>query len=214
MFGTSGSLALVGPGAACYQVPMSHLQTFIDDCHGIMREFVQPADIVLEIAPRMISLLDHSGEFLGDSHRDPDQRKYARHEVYTSPEGNLSLFSMVWLPGQWTPVHDHATWGVVGIVDGMLEERNFIRSDKRERSDSGIILRRGGVSLLRPGTVTTFVPNPDHIHRTGVPRARQTTVTLHLYGRHLQNYNVYDLELGRRYPIELSPEAEIAAPGV
>jgi len=28
---------------------------------------------------------------------------------------------LVWLPGQWTPVHDHGSWGVVGLVRGVLE---------------------------------------------------------------------------------------------
>ena len=190
------------------------IESFISDCRELMQEYVQPADIVLELSPKLLELLPHAGSFLTDSHRTPDPAKYARNPVYSCPESSLSLFAMVWEPGQWTPVHDHGTWGVVGVVDGVLEERNFIRVDDQQRSDSGIVLRRGGNSLLTPGTVTTFVPNPDHIHRTGVPRSRGRTVTLHLYGRQMNNYNVYDLELGRRYPMELTPNPDTFAPGV
>ena len=106
---------------------------------------------------------------------------------------------MVWSPGQWTPVHDHGSWGVVAVLKGALQERNYIRIDNCERPDSGIVLVRGGVSVLGANSVTSFVPNPDHIHRAGVPLTGEETVTLHLYGRNMNAYNVYDMELGRRH---------------
>ena len=179
------------------------LEAFIKEIESVTREYVQPADIVLEASPLMFDLLEHVSEFLQPSHTQACEDHYARNQVYASADGSISLFVMVWNPGQWTPVHDHGTWGLVGVIKGALQERNFIRTDPREREDSGIILRRGGVTLLGAGSVATFVPNPDHIHRTGVPRDWQQTVTLHLYGRHMNNYNVYDFELGRRTPVDV-----------
>ena len=105
--------------------------------------------------------------------------------IYICPDGELSLFALVWLPGQWTPVHDHGSWGVVGVVEGLLEERAYMSADGEIFGDAGIRLRRGGVVLLNPGAVTTFVPNPDHIHMTGVAAERGRCVSLHLYGRNM-----------------------------
>ncbi len=48
-----------------------------------------------------------------------------------------------------------------------------------EIADSGIRLKRGGVILLNPGSVSSFVPNPDHIRMTGVPADRCACVSLH-----------------------------------
>ena len=76
----------------------------------------------------------------------------------------------------------------VGVVQGVLEERNLIRVDPDHSQDIGIDLRRGGPILLGEGTVTTFVPNPDHIHKTGVPEGRELTVSLHLYGRAMNSF--------------------------
>ena len=180
-----------------------HLEEFLDETRAIIKEFVQPADIVLECAPLMHELLPNAEAFLSDEHLCPSAEHYARNLVYAQDDGQLSLFTMVWEPGQWTPVHDHGTWGLVGVISGSLTERNMIRTDAQEREDHGIILRRGGVTLLGPGSVATFVPNPDHIHRTGVPRRGRRAVTLHLYGRHMNKYNVYDLELGRRTPVDV-----------
>lgn len=178
------------------------LETFIKECQSCCNEFVAPADIVLELSPLLQKLLKNT-DFLDSSHRASKPDHYARNPVHICPTGSLSLFTMVWQPGQWTPVHDHGTWGVVGILEGTLEERNFVRIDSRERDDSNINLQRGGNCLLSQGSVTTFIPNPDHIHRTGVSRSREQAISLHLYGRDMNNYNIYDLELGRRKHIEL-----------
>jgi predicted metal-dependent enzyme (double-stranded beta helix superfamily) len=181
------------------------VEAFINECHSICQEFVSPADIVQEVCPAL-EKLTRDPSFLKPEHFAPNPDHYARHPVFLCEKGTLSLFTMVWDPGQWTPVHDHGTWGVVAVVQGVLEERNFIRVDNRQRDDSGIVLSRGGLSLLGVGSVTTFVPNPDHIHRTGVSRSRSRAVSLHLYGRTMTNYNVYDLELGRRQRIEVGCE--------
>ena len=100
-------------------------------------------------------------------------------------------------------MHDHGTWGVVGIVQGVLEERNLIRVSADDGQNAGIDLRRGGPILLGEGTVTTFVPNPDHIHKTGVPEDRAQAVSLHLYGRAMNSFHVYDVEAGTRQCIEV-----------
>jgi len=175
----------------------------------IRREFLQPADIVLEGAPVMYRLLQRHAEVLCDEHRQPCDEHYARNLVYAEPDGSMSLFAIVWQPGQWTPVHDHGAWGLVAVVEGTLQERNYIRTDSMEREDNGIELKRGGTLLLAPGSVSTFVPNPDHIHRAGVPRGWDRTVTLHLYGRNMDRYNVYDIELGRRMPCDVGCDNQI-----
>jgi predicted metal-dependent enzyme (double-stranded beta helix superfamily) len=90
-------------------------------------------------------------------------------------------------------VHDHGSWGVVGVLEGVLEERSYVRLSPDRNSDEDIHLERGGVVLLGRGAVTSFVPNPDHIHITGVPPQRRRAVSLHLYGRTMTSFNMYDL---------------------
>jgi predicted metal-dependent enzyme (double-stranded beta helix superfamily) len=182
------------------------LMDFVSEMRSIRQEFLQPADIVYEGAPVMHRLMEHVDEILCDDHTKPCGDHYARNLVYAEPDDTMSLFCIVWQPGQFTPVHDHGAWGMVGVVRGALHEHNFIRVDDQERENNGIVLRRGGTSVLAPGSVTTFVPNPDHIHRAGVPRNAEQTVTLHLYGRNMDRYNVYDMELGRRTPIDVTAD--------
>ena len=63
---------------------------------------------------------------------------------------------------------------------------------------------RGGVILLGCGAVTSFVPNPDHIHVTGVPADRPRAVSLHLYGRMMSNFNTYDVAAGTRRRVHVA----------
>jgi len=70
-------------------------------------------------------------------------------------------------------------------------------------ADAGIVLRRGGIVLLPPGSVTSFVPNPDHIHVTGVPEQRQACLSVHLYGRNMNSFHIYDVAAGTRRLIDV-----------
>ena len=174
------------------------LDTFLAEAGRRSRDREDPADCVLALAPRMLDLVEQASTFLEPRHYRSDPAGYTRNLIYRAPDDSLSLYALVWLPGQWTPVHDHGSWGVVGVVEGVLEERAYVRLSADRGRDDGIELVRGGIVLLKPGAVTTFVPNPDHIHMTGVPAERSRAVSLHLYGRMMESFNVYDVAAGTR----------------
>jgi predicted metal-dependent enzyme (double-stranded beta helix superfamily) len=179
------------------------IERFIETCRTAVASESDAADRVTAIAPAMQRLLVDAGDFLGPAHLVADPAHYARNAIYICPSGDLSLFALVWLPGQWTPVHDHGSWGVVGVVEGVLEERAYMAVDGEITADRGIRLKRGGLVLLNAGAVTTFVPNPDHIHMTGVPPERRRCVSLHLYGRNMDSFHVYDVAAGTRRLIDV-----------
>ncbi|MDA0340358.1 MAG: cysteine dioxygenase family protein [Proteobacteria bacterium] len=176
------------------------LEAFRDTCTSVIGETSAPADIVRRLAPVMGELTKAADDFLEPAHRRSDPNGYARNLIFATEDDTLSLFSLVWTPGQWTPIHDHGTWGVVGIAEGLLEEQAFMRVDDNaaKPGNTGIELVPGGLVLLPPGAVSTFVPNPDHIHETGVASGRPATLSLHLYGRMLNNFHVYDRQAGTR----------------
>jgi predicted metal-dependent enzyme (double-stranded beta helix superfamily) len=190
-------------------VDHSRLDAFLATCDSAVAAHPAPADVVAALAEPMRRLVVDAADILTPAHYRSDPEHYARNLVHADPDGGLSLFALVWLPGQWTPVHDHGTWGVVGVVEGVLTEQAYMRVDPgayrnaRDRdADRGIDLRRGGLVLLAPGAVSTFVPNPDHIHRTGVPDDRPRAVSLHLYGRMMDRFHTYDVAAGTRTLID------------
>ena len=179
------------------------VESFIQECREVASRYREPAEAVEALAPRMHRFLREAERYLRPEHLRSDPAHYARNAIYIAPEGDLSLFALVWSPGQWTPIHDHGSWGVVGICRGTLQERNYVRVDGSRERDEGIELKRGGVFLLDAGSVTSFVPNPDHIHVTGLPEQGEPVVSLHLYGRNLDSFHIYDVEARSRRRISV-----------
>lgn len=176
------------------------LERFLQDCRELIDSCQSPADCVATLSPLMFQLLKSHKTFLKPHHLLSHPDRYERNAIYIDKDNQLSLFAIVWLPGQWTPIHDHGTWGLVGVLEGVLEERNYIRVDRQiNETDKGIELVRGGVTMLTPGAVTSFVPNPDHIHITGNSHSSQRIISLHLYGHAMAGFNTYDIETKSRH---------------
>ena len=181
----------------------STLDDFLSQAAARSRMHAEAADRVLAIAPLMLELIGEATAILQPQHYRSDPNGYARNLIRDDPDHGLSLYALVWRPGQWTPVHDHGSWGVVGVVEGVLEERSYLRMSP-ESGDHDIELARGGVLLLTRGAVTSFVPNPDHIHMTGVPAERPRAVSLHLYGRSMKDFNIYDVAARTRSRVQVA----------
>lgn len=175
------------------------LQDFITECRTGIASCETPAQCVKKTVPPMSRLLNGDTGFLEPKHFQSDPDHYARNAIFIDENDTLSLFALVWLPGQGTPIHDHGTWGVVGVVEGVMSESNFIRVDGLDDDvNTGIELVSGGEILLSPGSVTSFVPNPDHIHIARNQDESQRVVSLHLYGHAMAGFNIYDMEARTR----------------
>ncbi|PLZ04397.1 cysteine dioxygenase [Burkholderia sp. WAC0059] len=47
---------------------------------------------------------------------------YQRHLIFADPRGRYAVASLVWPPGQASPVHAHHTWCGYAVLDGTLTE--------------------------------------------------------------------------------------------
>ena len=181
------------------------LEQFVSECRDVLTHDGEPVDRVEQLVPSMFRLLNGNKDFLKPEHFVSDPDHYSRNAIHIEKDESFSLYALVWSPEQWTPIHDHGTWGVVGVHEGALHEQNYMRTDKAENSaNEGVALARGGVIVLVPGAVTSFVPDPDHIHLTGNPDATNRVVSLHLYGSAMAGFNIYDSEAQTRKWIEVS----------
>ena len=69
-------------------------------------------------------------EILTGAQRTGDPARYLSHLLHAEPDGSFSIVAMVWLPGQVTPVHDHVTWCVFGVLQG-AEHEGTVRAGLR-----------------------------------------------------------------------------------
>jgi predicted metal-dependent enzyme (double-stranded beta helix superfamily) len=115
-----------------------------------------------------------SPDILTAAERAGDPGCYVSHVLHTEPDGSFSVCALVWRPGQVTPIHDHVTWCVFGVLQGCEYEELFALTG------DGTRLRPAGSNVNHPGEVSGFAP-PGDIHRVrncgdGV------AISLHVYG--------------------------------
>jgi len=104
----------------------------------------------------------------------PDQRRGqpgrpADYLLHAETDGTFSILGLVWRPGQSTRIHDHVTWCVMGVLQGIEHEDLYDNQ-----------LNLVGARDNQPGEVSGFAP-PGDIHRirnTGL----RTAISLHIYG--------------------------------
>jgi predicted metal-dependent enzyme (double-stranded beta helix superfamily) len=132
-------------------------------------------------------------EILTGDQREGDPAGYLSHLLHTEPDGSFSIVAMVWLPGQVTPVHDHVTWCVFGVLQGAEHEELFALADNGGR------LVRVGSAENQTGQVSGFAP-PGDIHRVR-NIGRGVTISLHIYGADISRLGC---SIRREYDLPIS----------
>jgi 3-mercaptopropionate dioxygenase len=131
-------------------------------------------------------------EVLTGIEREGSPDRYVCHTLHTEPDGSFSVCALVWRPGQQTPIHDHVTWCVAGVLQGAEYEELFALHD------GGTALRETGRNVSEPGDVSGFAP-PGDIHRVRNHGAG-VAISLHVYGADIDRLGssvrrTYDLPL-------------------
>jgi len=94
---------------------------------------------------------------------------YRSHTLHVESDGAFSIIGLVWRPGQITRIHDHTTWCVFGVIQGVEHEDLF---------DAELNLIGHGDNHV--GDVSGFAPPGDihRVHNTG----EETAISIHVYG--------------------------------
>ena len=111
-----------------------------------------------------------------------------RRELYRSAGFGYQVIAIAWAPGQGSGVHDHAdTWGVEAVLRGELEVLDY-RIGGRHKALTE--LRPADHRRLPAGSVIGLLP-PHDLHACRNAAKRGVTVSLHVYGKHLQEVTRY-----------------------
>jgi predicted metal-dependent enzyme (double-stranded beta helix superfamily) len=146
----------------------SELSTLIDGVRravGVHTGWSETASLVAE------QLRHHlpGPDVLSDEDRAGSPDGYRSHTLHVEPDGSFSIIALVWQPGQKTRIHDHTTWCVFGVAQGVEHEELFDAE-----------LNLVGESDNNVGDVSGFAP-PGDIHRVHNIGA-ETAISIHVYG--------------------------------
>jgi 3-mercaptopropionate dioxygenase len=130
------------------------------------------ADVARTLANRIRGLLPAPDAVLEPEQLAGEPDGTRTHTLHVEPDGSFSVVALVARPGQSTRIHDHVTWCVFGVVQGVEKEDLYVLE--------GDELRFVGTSHNRVGDVSGFAP-PGDIHRVSTP-GPDVAVSIHVYG--------------------------------
>lgn len=111
---------------------------------------------------------------------DPEQG-FGIHVLHEEPDHTLAVFVVSWAPGRGTPAHDHGTWAVVVGIDGPEKNEFWRRADDGGRPGYAEV-EKHAEKVFGPGDVLALPTGAIHSVRNETDRI---TVSLHIYGRHV-----------------------------
>ncbi|MDR3097442.1 MAG: cysteine dioxygenase family protein [Paraburkholderia sp.] len=107
--------------------------------------------------------------------REGSAEKYRRHLIAADPHGRYALASLVWQPGQASPIHAHHTWCGYAVLEGTLTETLYAWDEARQGAD---VVR---AHPRAAGAISFGGRGRANIHRLSNGSAG-TCVSLHVYG--------------------------------
>lgn len=121
---------------------------------------------------------------------------YQQFLLFCDPLERFSVVSFVWGPGQKTPVHDHMTWGMVGMMRGAELCRRF------EPPSPGQPMQACAPQRLLPGQVDCVSPRIGDIHEVANTYDDRVSISIHVYGANIGavKRHVFDPETGMTKP--------------
>lgn len=155
-----------------------------------IRDRVRSADSPGETSRRVAELMaERVGEegLLTPAQRTGSGDGYTQHVVHVEEDGAFSVVSLVWRPGQETPIHDHVSWCVPAVhagreaeihYDGVADGEGVLDAPGEADDVDHLVERERGVN--EAGDVTALTP-PGDIHRVWNP-GPEKAISIHVYG--------------------------------
>jgi len=194
----------------------SELKTIFDRWAQSLQQYRDNAKRIAYIGKEMPGLLKNRLLFKkiladivqGGNYPDTRQATLFPNElvVFINARRLFSVRLYIYASGQFTPIHDHNSWGVYGCVSQKVEVIRYRRTDD-ESTPGCACLQEIERLFLQPGETTSVLPLNDGIHRAGNPD-HQTAVMLSVYGTPIRRLYVNQFDfaqntVSKRFPPRL-----------
>jgi predicted metal-dependent enzyme (double-stranded beta helix superfamily) len=165
-----------GPIAA-KQHQQAGLKSFIADVEQVIAAERDPHQVVTAVQRYLAPLLSDAS-FLAPEFREPWPDRYRPLLVAVAPSGAFSVMSLVWLPGQMTPIHDHICWCVVGVLEGVEREQRF--GLRKDEAGNRWLVPLNDVHV-EVGQTSALIPPDENIHKVR-NAGTSLAISIHVYG--------------------------------
>jgi predicted metal-dependent enzyme (double-stranded beta helix superfamily) len=142
---------------------------------------VTEAALLTRAKPLMSDLIRRD-IWLPSAFAEPSDERYRQYLLYCDPLERFSVVSFVWGPGQATPIHDHTTWGIIGVMRGAEFSQRYEKQD-------GLWRPIGEGELMEPGGIDCVSPDIGDVHKVMNPQKTGPSVSIHMYGGNIGRIN-------------------------
>ncbi len=166
------------------------LLTFVHDLGLLVQRASGEPELLKQGAGLLATLIEHD-DWLPEQFTVPHPEFYRQYLLYADPQEHFSVVSFVWGAGQKTPVHDHMTWGLIGMLRGQEIDTHYFK-----QADGSYL--RGESHILKPGNVCSVSPATHDVHEVANFYPDQTSISIHVYGGNIGRISrhVFDATTG------------------
>ena len=167
---------------------------FIEDVQRIMSSGNNRPTIVEQIEPLLQRVMLRDDLLQESLKMEMGDGRYS-YTFFRMEDESLAITAPAFLPGRPTPVHDHLTWGVIGVYSGQQKTTRYLRID-HEESKGAAELELYSDEVLTRGATYPLLP-PDDIHRIEA-LGDDPGISIHVLGTDLrhQKRHVFNPEDG------------------
>lgn len=152
------------------------LYRFLTDLEDVLNHITDDRLRLQAICPLVRRLLTSSA-WLQISPLQPDpETGWEVTMLYDEPFFPLTAQLVAWAPSVKSPIHNHASWGLVALISGQEKNTFWQRSPTSASPDR---IEPVGDRLLSPGDILCLMP--DAIHQVEAI-GDQPTISFNLYG--------------------------------
>lgn len=173
---------------------MSHygLSRFINDMDFFVEKYPDDQHQLVQAGCSSLRKLMSNPDFL-----NPDFVTAVTHgedegRVYTSPEHGYYIQFFAWPAGCKSPVHNHNTWGLMGVMHNCLRvteyDLAFHAADRFEVKDRQCFDAHAGAIV--------YLTSPDNEIHCVQNSSDEMSYSLHIYGQEMTNTSQFDLLTG------------------
>ena len=152
------------------------LYRFLTDLENILDAAPDDRSRLEAITPKVRQLLVSSYWLQMEYRQPPEDPGWSVNFLYREHQWPLTVQMVAWLPGNPSPIHNHAAWGVVAIIGGQEKNTIWRRAPDPEHPDR---IEKVTEKILNPGDIITFMP--DAIHSVE-PLGDEPAISFNLYG--------------------------------
>ena len=168
------------------------INDFIDQVREIVKTGGTEEEVTARVAVVLEPILDEPN-LLNADQLLVKKEGFTLNRIHVEPDESFSIGAGIWDVGQTTPIHDHGTWGVIGIYRGMENEESFLREGPREERRSRKSQAAGETPGRTWGCFRLLYEGPGCASRVSCA-SPEPVVGIHVYGDDLAKLTRYKYE--------------------